>query len=241
MLHNTFRKMKNVVFIIISLFISLSCQRGEEQNIVPDNKDWYVLESPEAQPIQASYGDIDGTFIIATLFNIYLTDDRGKTWVKANYNPGTSHGLFGFTLVNDTLMVLDGKRIVNGDSVYYGIDPFYYSVDLGKNWLPFKGLKKINLPLNMLKTSSGITYTINEILTPKTNSTTEFYVETIGIKTSDARQLILPNRHQIKSISFDKKQRLYVSASSSMCGPPEMLKPCSGQKGVLYVSKQSQR
>ncbi len=231
-------------FIGIFALTLCGCGRTKNEDVLPEYKDWYVLQVPEAEPIQAVHGDIDGTLIVATLFKIYLTNDRGKTWRKANYAPNSdyklAHGLFGFVAINDTLMVLDAKRIITGNPVYYGSDPFYFSVDNGRNWQYFLNAIRVRVPLNMLKTASGTAYTINEVLTPIPNSTMDFYVETPGINVSDGRILTLPKRHQIKSIYFDKKQRLYVSASAAVCGTLEKFEFCNGENGILYVSKESQ-
>lgn len=236
--------MKRLFFVGI-LFITLfGCERDEKEKVIPENKDWYALKVPEAEQVQAVYGDIDGTLVVATLFKIYLTNDRGKTWRKSNYAPNNdyklAHGLFGFASVNDTLMVLDGKIIRQSTPIVYAIDPFYFSVDGGEDWQYFTKLRRVNVPINVLETASGTVYTINEVLTPMKNSTTDFYVETVGIKVSDGRELTLPQRHQIKSIYFDKKQRLYVSASAPICGTLERFEFCGDQNGMIYVSKQPQ-
>lgn len=236
--------MKRLLFVSIVFITSLGCERDGEKNVLPEYKDWYTLKVPEAEQAQAVYGDIDGTLVVATLFKIYLTNDRGKTWRKANYAPNNNyklaHGLFGFVSVNDTLMVLDGKRIIEGNPVVYATYPFYLSKDGGENWQFFSNSRRINVPLNVLTTASGTVYTINELLTPIKNSTTGYYVETVGVKTSDGRELKLPQRHQIKSIYFDKKQRLYISASAPVCGTLEKFEFCGDQNGMVYVSKQPQ-
>jgi hypothetical protein len=232
--------MRKLFFVGVLATALFGCERDRKGDILPEYKDWYALKAPETQSIQAVYGDIDGTVVIATLFNIYLTSDKGNTWRKANYDSKSNHGLFGFVSVNDTLMVLDGRRTIEGDPIYYGTDPFYFSVDGGENWQYFKKSLKVNLPLNVLKTASGTSYTIKEVLTPKKNSTIDYYVETVGIETSDGRELTLPYKHQIKSIYFDKKQRLYVAASAPVCGTLEKFEYCGDQHGILYISKRPQ-
>jgi hypothetical protein len=231
--------------ILVGILALIFCGCGHEKaDVLSEYKDWYVLKVPESEPIQAVYGDIDGRLIVATLFKIYLTDDRGKTWRKPNYPPNTNYslgrGLVGILFTNDTLMALDTRRLIKEDTVTYGSDPIYFSTDNGENWKFFLNSLRVRVPLNVLKTPSGTVYSINEVFIPIRNSTTSFYAEGFGVKVSDGRVLDLPQKHQIKSIYFDKKRRLYICGSAAVCGKFEDFRFCDGQNGMLYVSKEPQ-
>ncbi|TKT90826.1 hypothetical protein [Dyadobacter frigoris] len=65
--------------------------------------------------------------------------------------------------------------------------------------------------------------------------------EPAGIITSTGQKISLPQNHQIKSLYFDKKDRLYVSASAAFCVGGNNFSFCKGENGVLYVSKLSKK
>ena len=103
------------------------------------------------------------------------------------------------------------------------------------------GIDRMLTPINSLRFSSGNTYAVREKLIPVPNSTRDFYVLTMGVYTSDNRELTLPQRHQIKSLAFDSKQRLMIAASAPLCNtPPEDFKYCGDDYGRIYISKEAQ-
>jgi hypothetical protein len=228
-------------FLFGLILIAMSC-RPDHKQIPPESENWYILKIPEAyadQSVQAVYGDVNKTLIVATLFDVFRTTDQGRNWKRVRIDG--NHGIFGFATKKDTLCMLDTKRNLANNPVVYASSPFQYSLDGGLVWQLYRGFSRFNVPLNELKTTSGLTYRINEVFTPVTpTSTDKFFTETTGISVSDGRLLTLPQRHQIKSIYLDANQRLYISSSAAVCGSLSDFSFCGEKNGIIYVSKKLQ-
>jgi hypothetical protein len=237
--------MKHLLLSALLLLSLSGCRKDDpEVEVRSEYDDWYALRAPDARAIRAAYGDIDGTLIITTGFSIYHTTDRGKTWVTSNYQDGL--GIFGFVQRQDTLLALTAQvGTALETTTAYAASPSSYSIDKGLHWQPYRNWTRLDnfeprVARNRLKTPSGEEYSIQVRLTPTSPGSSSAYVETIGIKTSTGRQLSLPKNHQIESLYFDTKSRLYVSASAAICGTLQDFAFCGTQNGVLYVSKKSQ-
>lgn len=236
--------MKRLLLPAILVLTLGACQKDSEDEVQPENKDWYILTSPDDRAIQAVHGDIDGTLIITTNFKIYQTKDRGKTWQTANYT--SPIGLFGFLKQQDTLLALNGQLGSASNSTdTYAASPSHYSLDEGATWQPY--INKSRSPFepriarNRVTNTAGTEYSIDYLLTPTSpGSTSSFYVETVGIKTSTGRTLSLPQEHQLTSLYVDSKSRLYVTGSAPLCGNRDKFAFCGEQNGTLYVSKNPQ-
>jgi hypothetical protein len=233
--------MKSLLLACVTVLTLFSCQKDEnkiEAGLV-ENADWYILTAPDARAIEGVYGDIDKSIVITTGNKIYKTDDKGKTWKTANYN--TPSGIFSFSLVNDTLFVLNTKSFISspsGETSVSAKSPSFYSLDQGLTWLPYnlKGYPEDGpvVLLNKAYTITGTEYKIDEV-------TDGGYVETVGIITSTGQKISFPQKHQIKSVCFDTKNRLYVAASAAVCGGRNNFSFCNGKNGVLYISKATQK
>lgn len=224
------------------LLLLVACHKEPENTILPEYADWYAIKAPEARAIEAVYGDLDQTLVIATAFTIYQTKDRGKTW-QTTYK--SDRGLFGFSLKQDTLLVFGAQSGVALDSMTaYAVNPFQYSLDQGTTWNRYINRRpdfEIKVARNLVTTPSKTEYSIDYLLTPVSpGSTTSNYVESVGIKTSSGRLLTLPNDHQITSLYVDSKSRLYVTASAPLCGRLKNFAFCGDQNGILYISKNPQ-
>jgi hypothetical protein len=237
--------MKNLLFLGLLAFTLGACRKDAEEEVQPDYADWYALRAPDNRAIEAVSGDIDGTLVITTGFKIYQTKDRGKTWLTANYNERL--GLTGFLQRNDTLLVFTSQLgSALPTSIAYAAQPEYYSIDGGAQWQPYRNWdRKNNFSPRIARNQatsplSGTEYSIDILLTPINPGTSSSYVETVGIMTTAGRKLTLPQAHQIQSIYFDAKSRLYVAASAALCGRNEKFAFCGEQNGVLYVSKEPQ-
>lgn len=240
--------MKSVLLACLSVFILSSCQKDkndiEIQNPAEietpiENTDWYILTAPDARPIEGVYGDIDNSLVITTGLKIYKTDDKGKTWQTGNYNKPI--GIFSFTEVRDTLLVFNTKsQITNkaNEQSIYATRPSFYSMDKGISWFPYENVtfteKDPRVLLNKASSSAGTEYKIDNI-------DIQGNAEPAGITTSIGQKISLPQNHQIKSLYFDKKDRLYVSASAAFCGGGNSFSFCKGENGVLYISKLSKK
>jgi len=226
------------------LALSLAaCQKDDDALPQPEYADWYALRSPDDRAIEAVAGDIDGTLVITTRYEIYYTKDRGKTWRKSKYS--NNLGLFGFYQQQDTLLTLNGGAgSALNDQIEYATSPSHYSVDQGVTWQPYRNWRRAyfepRVPRNQVAATSGTLYSIEYLLTPISPNSTTSRVDYIGIQTSTGQHLTLPQDHQITSIAFDAKSRLYVTASAPLCGGRETFKYCDKSNGTLYVSKKPQ-
>ena len=226
----------------LPLLLLGACHKDTDKLIAPEYPDWYALRAPDGRAIQAVTGDIDGTLIITTSFNIYRTTDRGKTWQPSDYKG--NNGLFGFAQRGDSVLALLAGRSngVDSTSTEYASGGELFSLDQGATWQPDRSLSHsaILAPLNRVKNPAGTEYSITVRLTPISPGGNSSYIETTGIKSQTGRRLTLPHDHQIKSLYFDKQSRLYVAASAALCGTRENFAFCGDQNGILYVSKKPQ-
>lgn len=218
-----------------------ACRNQLDEQPAPEYADWYALKSPEARAIEAVTGDIDGTLIITTRYNIYRTTDRGKTWAVSH---PSNLGIFGFVTHNDTLFTLTGGRgSVVDSTTAYSVNPTHYSADQGRTWQLYyfkqstASFADVRVPRNRVRTSSGIDYRIATETVPFSPGSTTAYLYEIGIQPNRGPLLPLPQEHQIKSIYLDSKGRLYVAASAPLCGQRPDRTFCGEQNGLLYISK----
>lgn len=224
-----------------------SCRKDKDpaDSATPEYADWYALRAPDDRAIEAVAGDIDETLVITTRFKIYQTTDRGKTWQTGDYKQ--IHGIFGFLARADTLLALTAGTSFSSalsDSTHYttyATSPTVFSLDKGLTWKNYRNWERENFKprtaLNRLTASSGTEYSIAYRHTPTSPNSSSYYSETVAIKNSTGQRLVLPQRHQINSLYFDAKSRLYVAASATRCGTIPNTTFCGEQNGVLYVSK----
>ncbi|UOR05261.1 hypothetical protein MUN82_20300 [Hymenobacter aerilatus] len=235
------------VLLYGALLASLSaCQKDNDATpeLAPtETADWYVLRAPDDRAIEAVAGDIDGTLVITTRYQIYYTQDRGKTWQQSKYS--SNIGLFGFSQQQDTLLTLNGgANSATNTQIQFAFGAAHYSVDQGITWQVYRNWRREytepRVPLNKVASPSGTLYSIEYLLTPTSPNSSSSYIESIGITSAAGQKLVLPQDHQINSISFDTKSRLYVTASAPLCGQRENFKYCEKSNGTLYVSKKPQ-
>lgn len=241
--------MKRVLFAALLGLSLAACQKDQQPDPQPDylpseTSDWYILRAPDDRAIEAVAGDIDGTLTITTRYKIYLTQDRGKTWTTGDYNNNT--GLGGLLQKQDTLLAMgattNGGSFDAKDFRKYAVNPFKFSLNQGLTWFNYAErysyANRIEAPLNRLVATTGTEYLIEYLLTEVSPGSGSSYVETIGIETSAGRHIKLPQEHQLTSIYFDARSRLYVTASAPLCGTGKNFKFCGSEKGALYISKQ---
>lgn len=232
--------MKTLLLGSALLLTLAACRKDAPDPVQPDYAEWYALRAPDDRAVEAVAGDLDGTLVITTGYAVYQTTDRGKTWRKGDYK--NNHKVVGLAQRSDTLLTLAAELGGLPDGAAYATSPNYYSLDQGLTWQPYRDWRSSNFELrvarNRVAAPSGTGYSIDILLTPI--SPGKNYVETIGIKSTTGRQLRLPKDHQITSLYFDAKSRLYVTASAALCGRRENFAFCGEQNGVLYVSKAPQ-
>ncbi len=232
--------MKTLLLASALLLAFTACRKDSPDPVQPEYADWYALRAPDARAVEAVAGDLDGKLVITTGYAVYQSTDRGKTWQKGDYQNNLK--LVGFASRQDTLISLAGEELGSPGDVAYATSPNYYSLDQGLTWQKYRDWRRYNTELrvarNRVAAASGTVYSIDILLTPITSVSS--YIETVGIKTTTGRQLTLPNDHQITSLYFDAKSRLYVTASAAVCGRRDKFAFCGEQNGVLYVSKAPQ-
>jgi hypothetical protein len=229
--------MKSLYYSIALFLVFLAaCKREHSTSIQPDpieDQNWYILTAPDAREIKGVYGDIDDRLVITDGRKIYFTTDKGRSWQNGDYNANI--GLFGFSALGDTLLVLNTLSTTSaspGD--LFATRPSHYSLDMGSTWRPYASTREeIMVPMNRVKSFSGVEYAIKQ-------QTSGGYIETTGISTSTGKTITLPARHQIKSLFLDQKSRLYVAGSAAICGDNKTFAFCASENGTLYVSKKTQ-
>jgi hypothetical protein len=235
--------MKKYLFPVLLLLCFTACKNRRDEakpRTMPprETADWIILTSPEPADIWGVYGNIDSTLLITTGFSIFRTRDGGKSWEKSNYKEGL--GIFGFAMNQDTLLALAGRSSGSVNRSPYATTPQFMSVDGGKTWTRntsfFWNHDRV-APLDLLTAPNGVRYQIDEVLTPICPNCTNNYVETPGFRASDGRRVALPQMHQLQSLYFDSRQRLYLSGSAATCGGIKNFHFCDGAYGVVYVSK----
>ncbi|WP_247237082.1 hypothetical protein [Telluribacter sp. SYSU D00476] len=237
-------------FCLLILLGILSCNRTELDTVEPEYRDWYTLKSPIDQQIQGVWGDRDNTLLIATTFNIFRSTDQGRNWQEVD---SQQSGISGIIEYRDTLFAMNGLMTEQDRQVF--VNAGKYSVDDGKSWTPYR---KVNLffdkwsaigPVthqqlyaNPVIAPNGLSYKINQVFVDSPMATSGHF-ETPGVITSDGREIVLPQLHQLRSLYLDSKQRLYISGTDAVCGrggkTGEPFSFCNSRKGrgVVYISK----
>lgn len=232
--------MKTSTLTGLLMLVLAACVHPINDTFMVEPSDWHVLTSPDARPIEAVHGTIDGTLVITTGLRIYTTSDKGRTWRIANYKEKTR--LAGFMERGDTLIVLSTKRTEKPNSIEsrtYATLPSFYSLDQGVNWLPYKqpyDHESVKVPLNRVRSGSGTEYAINYKEVKYQDGT---YLETVGILSSTGQEINLPLKHQLSSLYCDKQSRLYVCASAPVCEGGADFAYCDDSYGTLYISRAS--
>jgi len=129
-------------FFFLIVFALFSCDKDQsfDENIGIDGNiikstitkvdDWVEIKIPNKNAsITAIYGNIDDTLIVARLFDILITTDKGKTW---NIVAETKRGISGITRINNELCALSTFSVDKG--LQFSSSPFFFSQDNGVTW-----------------------------------------------------------------------------------------------------------
>jgi hypothetical protein len=160
--------------------------------------------------------------------------------------------VFGIVQYRDTLFTMHGKA--NGSYGEYLTNADQYSIDDGKSWQPYQKYNPFFNLVNYHRDSvevnkilrvdqamglEGTSYKIyRDFLDDPINKQGRF--QTPGFITSIGNRTDLPQLHQLNSIYFDAKQRLYVTGSDAVCSR-EPFAYCNSKegRGVVYISKRA--
>lgn len=231
--------MKTLLFCGL-LLVVLSCKKTEFDTVDPEYNDWYTVKSPIDHEIQGVWGDYNKTLLMTTMDRLFRSTDQGKSWQQV-YRQST--GMFGVVEHQDTLFTLNGllnsRYLMNADN---------YSVDDGRTWQrytrrnsvfePSSNSSTSTFPIDPVTASTGISYRINQVFLDGPTATTGTF-ETPGVITSAGRRIDLPQLHQLRSLYFDKQERLYIAGTDAVCGRGQNFAFCNSQngRGVVYISK----
>ena len=238
------KKLATLTFLSLSLG---ACQKGQAPEptakpTIVEYADWYALRAPENRAIEAATGDLDGVLTIATSFTVYQTKDRGRTWQTGNY--ADRIGIFGFQQQQDSLLALTTAAGTSSNtSTQYATQPSVFSLDQGLTWKCYRDWRpslQLRVGRNRATAASGTEYSIEYKETPVSPNSSSKYIESVAVQTSTGQRLLLPQQHQLTSLYFDAKSRLYVTASAPFCGQLPDFRFCDDHHGILYVSKKPQ-
>lgn len=243
--------MKRLVYLAMTVLLA-ACQKSDSDTIVPprldtvatEYPDWYTVKAPVDQAIQGVWGDIDKTLLISTMFTVFRSTDRGKTWQQVQQS---SVGVFSVVQYRDTLLTMTG--LVNSQALTH---PDQYSVDDGRSWTRYSrrnynpvfefttDFSKLLFFINPVTASNGVTYKINQVFLDGPTATTGQF-NTPGVITATKRRIDLPQLHQLNSLYLDAKERLYIAGSDAVCVQDQNFSFCNskGGRGVIYVSKKA--
>lgn len=233
--------MKSFYLFALLLLSLTACQSDEPEIITPapvaplEFNDWIILTAPENGFVEAVYGNIDSTLIISLGNQLYRTLDQGKTWQTTKY--ASNESIFGFSASGDTINAYSSLLKIQDNPELYIAGPRYYSLDYGKTWKkrtsddsfsrPHGGLKKA------VTAANGITYKLVEEYKVDPSYTIPPYVDKAGLQMSDGRVVYLPQVVNVKGISLDSRQRVYLACSAVLCQG----KYCSSRHGQVFISK----
>ena len=222
----------NTSLIFFLMLMLCACEEQDVPEEKADDSDWIRLEIPEADEAYAVFGDIDHTLAVTTAGKAYYSTDRGKTWQMSRDFQGVVYGLH---YVDDTLFALHASgRNDLGDAT--ASLPQHYSLDSGKVWHNYKGLRQYDLRVvvSVDTTSNGDIYKLEEHIADNG------YVnpsEVLKIKSTGPTTLDFPPRHNLHSLYLDASNRLYIAASGDRHNPEDNTLFCC-YDALVYVSRQ---
>lgn len=232
--------------IACSLILALlSCTKSETNFTEPEYTDWYTVQAPIDDVIQGLWGDYNGNLLIATTYSLFRSTDQGKSWVQVGHQQTSISGLVEH---RDTLFTTTG--IINRDAIQLMANVSQYSIDKGKNWSTYQKYNTFfditssrpvdqKLYINLKTASNGIVYKINQVYLDSTITIRRY--ETPGLVTSNGRKIDLPQRHQIRSLYIDDKNRIYIIATDRICDQSSsgfLFCNSKNGRGLVYISKQ---
>lgn len=230
----------------LSLFFS-SCQKdgpSEQKDLIDiETRDatWTKLSIPgQLRGTSAIYGNIDDTLVVATMYKIYMTTDKGVSWQMVN---DAGFGIPSFSMYQGELMALSNFQD-------HSTSPTLFSLDQGKNWsrkgkYGYEVYDKIQVNRKETKISENESYKIipqpKEIIDKEYGRPLMQPDKLVRVTDKGEQLLDFPFRRRLNYIYHDKKNRLYIGAEGtrfewSVKGNKRTY-PTSTDTAIIYISK----
>ncbi|MFD2598537.1 hypothetical protein ACFSQ3_06180 [Sphingobacterium corticis] len=238
--------MKKILLTVCASIFFASCQKSDDAigmvDVESQDSVWMKLSIPtDGRGVSAIHGSIDDTLIVATMFNIYITTDIGKSWKKA-IDAGL--GIAGFSLYDGELMALGSFR-GSGDKEF-GERPFLFSYNNGDTWsrkgrFTYEHYDTVRVERDRVVHSDGITYRIDNNLKPIAGSTSLLHGpnKLFRVSNDTEEELYFPSKRYFNYLHLDDKNRLYVGADGQRFeGEEEKFVYSASDSSLVYVSRQ---
>ncbi len=231
--------MKKVFFlvVIVSLFIS-ACD--EPFVGVEEYADWVRLSVPNGREALAIAGDIEETLLVTTATKAFYTTDKGQNWVESKDFQGPVRGLLQR---KDTIVALFKER-TNQEGGREAVTGYLYTLDLGRTWKYEETQRyfKATAPIGLTESSWGIKYRIVNHETAIENSTETLLNPSVIEKwphlNNEWAPLEFPIKIKANNLYLDKKNRLYVAASSGSFSETNCHQsPAEKSPAWIFISK----
>ncbi|WP_343557273.1 hypothetical protein [Sphingobacterium sp.] len=230
----------------ISIFFC-SCQKDASSepkdliDIETADTAWTKLSIPgQLRGTSAIYGNIDDTLVVATMYKIYITTDKGASWQMVS---DEGLGIPSFNMYQGELMALSNFQD-------HSTSPFLFSLDHGKNWsrkgkYGYEVYDKITVNRKETKISENESYKIipqpNEIIDKEYGRPLAQPDKLVRLTDRGEQLLDFPFRRQLNYIYHDKKNRLYIGAEGTRfewtVKGNERTYPTSTDTAIIYISK----
>ncbi|SHG61607.1 beta propeller repeat protein [Pedobacter caeni] len=236
--------MKLFKTMLMIAFLS-SCAKKEvpDQPLSLDDPNWTKIEIADGKEAHAVYGSIDDTLMVSTLTEIYLTTDKGKTWLKTKTN---HQPVYGFLSVKDTIFALQAITMKDMNNQRLATFGSYFSLDKGFTW---DWCSKFNISEKRSKAYATVSLDnqteikLKENLEPIGGNPNHNYVlksEIEVVKNGSSKILQVPFDNQITNLHLDKSGRLYVSATNDIHDKKtgKYLSTEKNRPAIIFISKQ---
>ncbi len=235
-----------LIFCSLGIFFS-SCQKDDSSepkdliDIETTDTAWTKLSIPgQLRGTSAIYGNIDDTLVVATMYKIYITTDKGSSWQMVS---DEGLGIPSFNMYQGELMALSNFQD-------HSTSPFLFSLDYGKNWsrkgkYGYEVYDKVKVNRKETKISENESYKIipqpNEIIDKEYGRPLAQPDKLVRVTDRGEQLLDFPFRRQLNYIYHDKKNRLYIGAEGTRfewtVKGNKRTYPTSTDTAIIYISK----
>lgn len=235
-----------VSMLLFSLFFS-ACKKDSELDMDPETLDtrWMKLSIPgQLRGISAIYGNIDDTLVVASLYHLYRTTDRGLTWQRIYEG---ELGISGLYMYNGELCALGSFIDQAGSST--GHHPFLFSQDFGNTWKrEGKYDYSVYTDIFVLRNRAAVDDSTYFEIAPNIYTVEDQLKgllpqpDTLQLVRNDiSTPVYFPFSRRVNCLYLDEQKRLYVGAEGtrfewSTKGSSKVY-PTSTDSALLYISR----